>query len=80
MGACSTMGEGPSWGHRPMEIPKERKLPIDSPCISLCRIDPETGTCEGCGRTLDEIRAWKSAEDDEKAEILERVADRQGVA
>jgi predicted Fe-S protein YdhL (DUF1289 family) len=60
-----------------MEIPKEREVPIDSPCISLCQIDPETGTCEGCGRTLDEIRAWKLAEDGEKAQILERVAGRR---
>ncbi len=79
MGACSTMGEGPCWEHPPIGLPREGSLSIDSPCISLCRIDPETGTCEGCGRTLDEIRSWKAAEDDEKAEILERVAERREV-
>lgn len=48
-------------------------MSIESPCISLCHIDHETGLCEGCGRSIEEIRAWKLAEDGEKAEILERV-------
>lgn len=29
-----------------------------SPCIDVCRLDPESGWCLGCGRTADEIRAW----------------------
>lgn len=52
-------------------------MSIDSPCVSLCHIDPETGTCEGCGRTLDEIRAWKLADDGQKSEILSRLDDRR---
>lgn len=31
---------------------------IESPCIKLCRIDPESGLCVGCLRTLDEIAGW----------------------
>ena len=31
---------------------------IPSPCNSVCRMDPVTGWCEGCLRTLDEIAAW----------------------
>ena len=31
---------------------------IDSPCIKLCRIDPDRDLCLGCWRTLDEIAAW----------------------
>jgi hypothetical protein len=30
----------------------------DSPCIGVCLIDDETGTCVGCGRTIDEIINW----------------------
>ncbi|MBC7952059.1 MAG: DUF1289 domain-containing protein [Rhodospirillaceae bacterium] len=52
-------------------------MSVESPCISLCHMDPETGTCEGCGRTLEEIRAWKLADDDQKSEILNRVAERR---
>ena len=29
-----------------------------SPCISVCQIDPKTGWCIGCHRTIDEIRDW----------------------
>jgi len=30
-----------------------------SPCISVCKTDPETGFCYGCGRTEDEKSIWK---------------------
>ena len=32
---------------------------IISPCISICRTDPITGYCYGCGRTNDEKKNWK---------------------
>ena len=32
--------------------------PIASPCTNVCRIDPGTGWCLGCGRTIDEIIRW----------------------
>ena len=32
---------------------------IISPCISICRTDPKTGYCYGCGRNNDEKRNWK---------------------
>ena len=31
-----------------------------SPCIKVCVLDPLTGFCRGCGRTLDEIAIWPS--------------------
>jgi len=31
---------------------------VPSPCISVCRINADTGWCEGCFRTLGEISAW----------------------
>ena len=30
-----------------------------SPCIDICRFDPRTGWCIGCGRTLEEARQWR---------------------
>ena len=30
-----------------------------SPCISVCKTDPETGYCYGCGRTDEEKLIWK---------------------
>jgi predicted Fe-S protein YdhL (DUF1289 family) len=32
---------------------------IISPCISICRTDPKTGYCYGCGRDNDEKKNWK---------------------
>ncbi len=32
---------------------------IVSPCISICRMDPVTGYCYGCGRSNEEKRMWK---------------------
>ncbi len=32
---------------------------IISPCISICKTDPLTGFCYGCGRTNQEKKIWK---------------------
>ena len=32
---------------------------IVSPCISICKSDPITGYCYGCGRTNEEKKIWK---------------------
>jgi predicted Fe-S protein YdhL (DUF1289 family) len=31
---------------------------IETPCIKLCVVDPESGFCIGCGRTRPEIAGW----------------------
>ena len=33
---------------------------IISPCISICKTDPVTGYCYGCGRNNDEKKLWKN--------------------
>jgi len=30
-----------------------------SPCISICKTDPVTGYCYGCGRSNDDKKNWK---------------------
>ena len=32
---------------------------IISPCISICKTDPQTGYCYGCGRNNEEKNMWK---------------------
>jgi uncharacterized protein len=32
---------------------------IISPCISICKTDPQTGYCYGCGRSNEEKKNWK---------------------
>ena len=33
---------------------------IVSPCISICKTDPVTGFCYGCGRNNQEKKIWKA--------------------
>ena len=51
--------------------------PVPSPCVSLCKMDPETGLCQGCLRSLDEIVAWASADDDFKRAVWAQIRRRQ---
>ena len=46
---------------------------VPSPCTDVCRIDPVTGWCEGCLRTMDEIVAWGALDDPAKREICKRL-------
>ena len=32
---------------------------IISPCISICKTDPLTGYCYGCGRNEEDKKKWK---------------------
>ncbi|CAN7320185.1 DUF1289 domain-containing protein [Rhizobium sp. LjRoot258] len=43
---------------------------MQTPCIHVCSIDPETGLCMGCGRTLPEIGGWMSFSDEERARLM----------
>jgi predicted Fe-S protein YdhL (DUF1289 family) len=43
---------------------------LESPCIGVCVVDPDSGLCEGCLRTLDEVAAWGAASIDQRREIL----------
>ena len=49
---------------------------VPSPCVRNCCLD-EHDVCMGCGRSLDEIRAWGEAGDVERNHILERAAGRR---
>ena len=47
-----------------------------SPCISVCKIAPDTGLCYGCLRTLEEIGAWSNSEDGDKHAVWVKIAQR----
>lgn len=47
-----------------------KRAEIDSPCIKLCVIHPESRTCVGCFRTIDEIGAWSRLTPDQRLEIM----------
>jgi uncharacterized protein len=51
---------------------------IETPCVKICVVEPETGFCIGCGRTRDEIASWLAlspmARHDVMATLPERIS------
>jgi len=45
-------------------------MPISSPCTKVCTVDPRSGLCRGCGRTLDEIAGWGTLSETERRRIM----------
>jgi len=41
---------------------------VASPCISTCRLD-EQKVCLGCFRHVEDIREWRSADDERRRQI-----------
>ena len=51
---------------------------VVSPCINICKTDPDTGYCYGCGRTDTEKIKWKSEDttEDWKKQNLKEIENR----
>jgi predicted Fe-S protein YdhL (DUF1289 family) len=47
-----------------------------SPCIRICLLDAETGLCEGCGRTREEIAQWFRLSEEERLRIMAELPER----
>ncbi|TDJ47993.1 MAG: DUF1289 domain-containing protein [Gammaproteobacteria bacterium] len=50
---------------------------MNSPCISICVIDAETGYCHGCFRTIDEISHWATLPDADRSQIIYQLEHRR---
>jgi predicted Fe-S protein YdhL (DUF1289 family) len=50
---------------------------VASPCVDVCRMNAETGFCDGCLRSIDEIAAWSAYGDDAKRAVLARIDSRR---
>ena len=48
-----------------------------SPCVSICKMDPEDEFCLGCFRTLSEIALWPSMGQEDQMVLLEALGDRR---
>jgi len=53
---------------------------VPSPCILVCVIDPASGWCEGCLRTLDEIAGWSGFDRARQLAIVDALVDRRRAA
>ncbi len=49
---------------------------VPSPCVSVCCMQPATGLCQGCLRTLDEIAAWGSLAPAARRGVWSAIAER----
>ena len=49
---------------------------VSSPCIRVYTLDPETGLCEGCGRTREEITRWYRIPEEERQLIMAELPER----
>jgi predicted Fe-S protein YdhL (DUF1289 family) len=43
---------------------------IETPCEKICVVDPVSGLCRGCGRSLPEIERWTAYSDSERSRIM----------
>jgi prolyl-tRNA editing enzyme YbaK/EbsC (Cys-tRNA(Pro) deacylase)/predicted Fe-S protein YdhL (DUF1289 family) len=49
---------------------------VPSPCSSVCCMSPETGWCQGCLRTLNEIATWGSLAPAARRQVWQAIAQR----
>lgn len=42
---------------------------VPTPCVKVCRLDPDTGYCLGCFRTREEVASWLTMTDDKKRAV-----------
>lgn len=43
---------------------------IVSPCIGVCAMNDANGFCQGCYRTVEEIREWWNMTDQEREKVM----------
>ncbi len=55
-----------------------RREPIETPCIKVCVIHPDSRLCTGCLRTIDEITRWAAMPPEERRTIMAALPSRAG--
>ncbi|MXQ06983.1 DUF1289 domain-containing protein [Alphaproteobacteria bacterium GH1-50] len=53
-----------------------RRNEIESPCIRVCVLNPDTRLCLGCHRTADEIAGWSRMSPEARRDIIEALPER----
>ncbi|WP_293446116.1 DUF1289 domain-containing protein [Planktotalea sp.] len=52
---------------------------LNSPCIQICVVHPETRLCTGCNRSIDEISRWSKMTRETRLSIMDELPSRQSV-
>jgi uncharacterized protein len=55
-------------------------MSTDTPCTAVCLVDPRSGLCFGCGRTVEEIARWFRLTPDERRAIMATLPARMAAA
>ncbi|MEC9368159.1 MAG: DUF1289 domain-containing protein [Pseudomonadota bacterium] len=53
------------------------EVAVETPCINVCIIDPGTGLCAGCYRSIDEISRWASMTPEQRRTIMAELPARE---
>lgn len=51
---------------------------IESPCIKICVIEPNSRLCTGCLRSIDEIGAWSKMTAQARSAVMAELPSRAG--
>jgi predicted Fe-S protein YdhL (DUF1289 family) len=52
---------------------------IESPCVKICVVHPESRLCTGCLRTIDEIGAWSKMTPEARRDVMAELPARAGL-
>ena len=52
---------------------------VESPCVKICTIHPDTRLCIGCLRSIDEISVWGKLSYADRQAIKEQLPQRQAL-
>lgn len=53
-----------------------KRAEVESPCVKICVIHPETRLCTGCLRSIDEIGSWSRMTPEARRLVMDTLPDR----
>ena len=53
-----------------------RREEVESPCVKICVVDPRTGLCLGCHRTVEEIAGWSAMTPEARRAVMAELPER----
>lgn len=54
-----------------------KRAEVESPCVKICVIHPESRLCTGCLRSMDEITIWSKLSLDARRMVIDDLPNRQ---
>lgn len=51
---------------------------VESPCVKICVVHPESRLCTGCLRSIDEIAQWSRMTPQQRRAVIDELPTRMG--